>query len=677
MAAFLPTNILRFLMLRTPTKRAIDFSPEDKYISALYNDFDTTKLTAFTDTSDTGLLARSIISVSEPNVQFSTSSPDFVLAFSALKTLAQLPHINIFELSEHEKGSPLTPNEQRLLNERLNSVNFWLRHYATEDDIFSIQTSLHSSFYQKATALQCGFLRLLLKALTQNPYPSSSEKFQNLLFTTARLTPLPAKDAFKAIYLAFLNKEKGPLAGNLLFYLNPDTIFKLLSTVHVNETEFLTQSSTSQDNFLATLTKEAQSISSLRFQHQPFSLDIIIQPTDGRIKLARIASTQPNINASRNIHLIESELRGTISKLFPHIQITKVVTNSHGELDKQVIATLASLIAPFTHTHHIIIVTSGAVACGKRFISQHKSSLLSKRTAASIGNIELFSEYAYVFQNRNITIAQALLERKHFSNRTSFLNLRDVFIHLWNNSVIPIVNENDVVSDYELKFSDNDELAMLLAICFSAEFLFLGTTVNGVLDSQNQTIPEITTFDESIYHHVHSFKGESVSSVGLGGMISKLQCAKIACSMGTKVAIFNAKETKQLSPNSLAHWHGTSFAPTATTCYSYKKSISPKRRWIAAASKGIVTSKLFIDAHAFQSLSQRKSLLLVGVKKIIGDFQKNDYVRLFSIHDEQEIGAARIKSSSDELRNKQKTTHLNPTSNKDILVAHADEIIIY
>src|SRR5205823_4137838 len=112
----------------------------------------------------------------------------------------------------------------------------------------------------------------------------------------------------------------------------------------------------------------------------------------------------------------------------------------------------------------------------------YKKKLIERKAAAAIGNPILIGEYSKYFSAFGIPVAQALLERHHFSRRPQFLQLKETITELWKNDILTIVNENDLVSNHELKFSDNDELATLMAVAFNAEVLLLCTTAGGYMD---------------------------------------------------------------------------------------------------------------------------------------------------------------------------------------------------
>ncbi|MBU2047089.1 MAG: glutamate 5-kinase, partial [Bacteroidetes bacterium] len=147
------------------------------------------------------------------------------------------------------------------------------------------------------------------------------------------------------------------------------------------------------------------------------------------------------------------------------------ITTPNHEIDEAVIANVAVQVAELIKIYNIVLVSSGAVAAGKKKLLHYSGSLSEKKAAAAIGNPLLLQTYAHYFAPFGISIAQSLCERHHFSNRNQFLQLQKTYEELWKSNVIPIANENDVVSNLELKFSDNDELATLIAVGFGAELL--------------------------------------------------------------------------------------------------------------------------------------------------------------------------------------------------------------
>lgn len=332
---------------------------------------------------------------------------------------------------------------------------------------------------------------------------------------------------------------------------------------------------------------------------------------------------------------------------------TASITLDDGSIDAEAMQSIVDQIASLHKAYRIVMVSSGAVGTGKRYLKTYSGKLSERKAAAAIGNPLLLNMYAQMFEQHGISIAQSLCERSHFSNRPQFLQLRDTFEMLWENGIIPIANENDVVSNLELRFSDNDELATLIAVGFGAQLLLLGTSVPGVLDEKGELVPLIKDFDASVMGLARQDK----SAAGLGGMISKLTFARLATRMGIKVVIFGAKEAK-----------GILMAQTGkggTQCLPKEANIPARNKWLASGS--LVMGRLLLDEGAKKALLNRKSLLAVGVLKVEGSFAKGEVCEL-ALEGEAPFAVARARFSSDQISHQDRT--------KNMEIAHADEIVL-
>jgi glutamate 5-kinase len=309
---------------------------------------------------------------------------------------------------------------------------------------------------------------------------------------------------------------------------------------------------------------------------------------------------------------------------------TASITRPSGEPDQSIIAEIARQVASLHNNYRIIMVSSGAVGAGKAHIQEYRGNITQRKAAAAVGNPLLIGLYARYFLPYQIAIAQSLCERQHFANRHQFLQLKSTFEELWASGIIPIVNENDVVSDRELKFSDNDELATLIATGFGAETLMLCTSVGGLLDEQGQIVREVRNINE-VFKWVRTEK----SDLGLGGMASKLTFTKLATRMGIRVVIFGLNEPDGIS-RALRMETGTFFQPQPTT-------LSARNRWLG--SGGLVAGQLRIDDGAVRALQQRKSLLAVGILDVEGEFEVGELVEIFNPADEM-VAVARSRETS-------------------------------
>ena len=343
-----------------------------------------------------------------------------------------------------------------------------------------------------------------------------------------------------------------------------------------------------------------------------------------------------------------SKKRGVLVIKFGSASVT-----SEGEIDERIILEIARQVSVLQVQYNIVIVSSGAVAAGKKFIPKYKGTLEQRKAAAAIGNPLLIRKYSTYFKPFKIALAQSLCERHHFSNREQFLQLKNTYETLWKNNVIPIANENDVVSNKELKFSDNDELATLIAAGFGADKLLLCTSVPGVLDHEGNVLTEIDNIDKQVL----SFARKDKSSVGLGGMTSKLNFARLATQMGIEVVIFNMQGVD----NIIKAVKGE----TGTRCKAHGKKVTSKQKWMASGSliKGLVT----IDSGALKAIRDRKSLLAVGVINIVEDFEVGE---VFHISDEEGTIHAVAKSKIDSMSMKAEF------KTKNMEIAHADDIVL-
>ena len=331
-----------------------------------------------------------------------------------------------------------------------------------------------------------------------------------------------------------------------------------------------------------------------------------------------------------------------------------VITTTAGIIDETIIKKLAEEIASLSDQYRVVLVSSGAVGSGKAFIKNYNGTLIDRKAAAAVGNPLLIQLYHKYFSKYGITVAQALCERHHFSNRPQFLQLKETFSAFWDNDIVPVVNENDLVSNIELKFSDNDELATLIAIGFDAETLIICTSVGGFMDQEKKIIPIVESIDSTILSYVSTEK----SSLGLGGMVSKLTYTKLATSLGIRVIISGLQGKKPFS-DALAGEKGTTFLPQ-------KSNLKARQKWLASGSHTI--GGILVDKGAEKALLNRKSLLAVGVKEVEGKFAAGEVVQLIN-EEKNIIGVAKVKLGAADIKAQ--------SSKKNALAAHADDIVVF
>ena len=333
---------------------------------------------------------------------------------------------------------------------------------------------------------------------------------------------------------------------------------------------------------------------------------------------------------------------------------TAVVTDARGMVSPATIRKVASEVAALSSGHRIVLVSSGAVGSGRGFFNAYKGTLTERKAAAAVGNPILIRQYQKALNGYGIPVAQALCERQHFSDRGRFLQLRETFQVFWDNGILPVMNENDLVSNVELKFSDNDELATLTAIGLDATALLLCTSAGGLLDGAGRIVPRVEKVDGRILGLVQAGK----SSLGLGGMSSKLTFARLASSLGIRVVICGLGGATPLA-DALAGKEGTSFMARPS-------NLRARQKWLASGS--ITLGGLYLDKGAIRALGQRRSLLSVGVREVRGKFGAGEVVQLKD-EDENIIGVAKVRLAAEELSQQLML--------KNVMAAHADDIVIF
>ena len=333
---------------------------------------------------------------------------------------------------------------------------------------------------------------------------------------------------------------------------------------------------------------------------------------------------------------------------------TAVITDKEGLVNSKVLKKVAKNIATLAEHYNVVLVSSGAVGSGKAFIHNYKGTLTERKAAAAVGNPVLINLYQKYFSLYNIPVAQALCERHHFSNRTQFIQLKETFKAFWNSNIIPIVNENDLVSNVELKFSDNDELATLIAVGFNAETLIICTSVGGFLNHEKEIIPVVSKIDDKVMGYISQDK----SSVGLGGMISKITFAKLAVSLGIRVIICGLTH-KEPFVAAMAGSNGTIFK-------AQPSNLKARQKWLVSGS--ITLGSMTLDAGAAKALNQGRSLLTVGIKTVIGSFSMGEVVQLMD-ENKNIIGVAKSKLSAEQVA--------ESLAEKNKLAAHANDIVVF
>jgi len=323
----------------------------------------------------------------------------------------------------------------------------------------------------------------------------------------------------------------------------------------------------------------------------------------------------------------------------------------------------------------IAIVSSGAIGAGVSALKlqERPKTIPEKQATAAIGQPLLMEAYENAFRQQNCIIAQILLTKDDFINRSRFVNAKNTFSALFEKNVIPIINENDTVAVEEIKLGDNDNLSALVANLIEADLLIILSDIDGLYSDDPSRNPnaELIPIVEKITPQIEKIAKSSKTELSTGGMITKIQAAKRCVSAGIAMIIANGKNPKILEEIFSGNFKGTLFLPSAT-------KLNVRKKWIGfvAYSKGYVV----IDDGAKNALlKKKKSLLPSGVIEVHGDFKSHDTI---SVRDKEgkEIAKGITNFSTSEL-NKikgKKTAEIEKILNKQTggEVIHRDNLVI-
>jgi len=273
----------------------------------------------------------------------------------------------------------------------------------------------------------------------------------------------------------------------------------------------------------------------------------------------------------------------------------------------------------------VVLVSSGAIALGSKQLGSTLSfgnlkAIPSKQALASIGQTQLMNLYYGFFKKYSLHVGQILLSAIDFSHRSTYLNARNTILTLLNIGTVPIVNENDTVAVEEIKFGDNDTLSALVAGLIDADLLVILSDIEGLYTSDPKKDPqaELISWVYRIDEKVEKMAQGTCVEGRVGGMQTKIEAAKVATRSGIPVVIGGGKGfLKAIFAGEQA---GTMFMPT-------QDKLQARKKWIAYGSR--IKGKIVVDEGAKKALIQQGgSLLSVGIKKILDNFQSGDTVGL-------------------------------------------------
>lgn len=353
---------------------------------------------------------------------------------------------------------------------------------------------------------------------------------------------------------------------------------------------------------------------------------------------------------------------------------TSSLTDEAGVIDNGVIDKVAGEVAALRSAgHEVTIVSSGAISAGLPVLgisaADRPTDSVSLQAMSSIGQPALLQTWSEALANHGLVVGQILLAPHNFGERAQYLHARSTLTKLHELGVVPLINENDAVTDTEIRYGDNDRIAALVANLISADLLVLLTDTDGVLtadprlDPGASLIDEVAEFDQLIDAAV----GGAGTVRGSGGMASKLTAARIAAWSGVRTVIANASRPNVISDAVVgAEGVGTTINARPTT-------LSARKLWIGFAMPAAAT--IIVDSGARRALEQGgRSLLSVGVSSIEGSFERRDPVE---VADPDGVVFAKgiSRTSSDELVGPGSVTER--AVEQAGVVIHVDDLVVF
>ena len=309
-----------------------------------------------------------------------------------------------------------------------------------------------------------------------------------------------------------------------------------------------------------------------------------------------------------------------------------LVDGDKGRLNRAWLESLAADIAAFhKRGQEIIVVSSGAIALGRRHLNlgPGKLKLEESQAAAAVGQIRLAHAYKELLDVHEIAVAQILLTLSDTEQRRRYLNARGTLNTLLGLAAVPVINENDTVATAEIRYGDNDRLAARVAQMIGADCLVLLSDIDGLYTADPKEDPDAHFIARvlEITPAIEAMAGGSTSDVGSGGMHTKIAAAKIAVGAGCHLCISLGSAQhplRHIEEGARCTW----FVPTSTP-------VAMRKQWIAGTLKP--AGAIAVDDGAVRALMGGKSLLPAGVTRALGRFDRGDTVSIIG-PDGTEIG---------------------------------------
>ena len=318
---------------------------------------------------------------------------------------------------------------------------------------------------------------------------------------------------------------------------------------------------------------------------------------------------------------------------------TSAITDAAGRPDRKVIAALARQIAAAMQAgRSVTLVASGAIGAGMAELDlpERPKTLPLLQATAAVGQGQLMRIFYDAFAELGLKVAQVLVTRGDFEDRTRYLNIRNTLWALQDCRAVAVINENDAVAVDEIRYGDNDIIAAHVTNMLSAELLVLLTVVDGLL-REGQILDVVEHVDDA----VRGLATGDRSGLGTGGMASKIASAELVVRAGEAAVIANARRPRVLTDLLAGRRVGTLFVPA-------ERKLTSRQRWIGQASRP--AGRLVVDAGAARALAKGgKSLLPSGIVAVEGRFGQGDTVAVIA-PDGEEIARGLTNYDAEQLR---------------------------
>jgi len=344
---------------------------------------------------------------------------------------------------------------------------------------------------------------------------------------------------------------------------------------------------------------------------------------------------------------------------------SSLVTNEGRGLDHERLALWSAQIAKLTALgKEIVLVSSGAIAEGISRLgwSKRPAALNELQAAAAVGQMGLIEAYERSFRAHGLQTAQILLTHADLADRERYLNARSTLRTLLELQVIPIINENDTVTTEEIKVGDNDTLGALVANLIEADALIILTDQRGLYSADPRKNPDAEFIHEAVAGtaELEAMAGGAGSSVGTGGMLTKILAAKRAARSGAHTVIVSGREDDVLARLGAGEALGTQLRAMSAP-------LAARRQWLADHLQ--VRGRLKLDDGAVRALrEQHKSLLPIGVAEVVGEFHRGEVVACIDA-DGRDIARGLVNYGADEARRIAR----QPSSHIEALLGYMDE----